>query len=203
MPALTHRGGGTGACRQEFTRLHPARPDRHAAAAQALCRSAGRREEGGHGAACAARFSACSPSSTAINAAHRSIAGPSPRSTALWLNELRDHADPLRQAKAERASFAHLFHKDGEATFDALHREFPAQLPPQQRSTLLLVYGEGFDYERCRPRARRVDAEHDRGAADPRQREPCRSAWLRVAVDALQTSAIIETFIRAAIGRRP
>jgi RNA polymerase sigma-70 factor (ECF subfamily) len=66
---------------------------------------------------------------------------------ALWLIELRDHAEPLRQAKASEENFELLFHKDGEEEFDALTANFLWQLPPQQRSTLLLVYGEGFDYE--------------------------------------------------------
>jgi DNA-directed RNA polymerase specialized sigma24 family protein len=64
----------------------------------------------------------------------------------LWLHELRDHADPLRQAQASEASFERLFHKQG-ADFDALTASFLGHLPPQQRSTLLLVYGEGFDHE--------------------------------------------------------
>lgn len=66
---------------------------------------------------------------------------------ALWLRELRDHAEPLRQAKASEENFELLFHKDGEEEFDALTVNFLGQLAPQQRSTLLLVYGEGFDYE--------------------------------------------------------
>ena len=66
---------------------------------------------------------------------------------ALWLGGLRDHPEPLSQAKASEETFALLFHKGGEEKFDALTANFLGQLPPQQRSTLLLVYGEGFDYE--------------------------------------------------------
>ncbi len=66
---------------------------------------------------------------------------------ALWLIELRDHAEPLRQTKASEESFEHLFHKGGEERFDALTANFLWRLSPQLRSTLLLVYGEGFDYE--------------------------------------------------------
>ena len=66
---------------------------------------------------------------------------------ALWLSELRDHAEPLRQAKANEEIFEGLFPRDGEDEFDALTANFLGQLPPQQRSTLLLVYGEGFDYD--------------------------------------------------------
>jgi RNA polymerase sigma-70 factor, ECF subfamily len=65
----------------------------------------------------------------------------------LWLSELRDHSDPLRQAKTSEKDFERLFSKDQEADFDALTANFLGHLPPQQRSTLLLVYGEGFDYE--------------------------------------------------------
>ena len=65
----------------------------------------------------------------------------------LWLSELRDHADPLRQAKASEKDFEGIFPKDQEADFDVLTANFLVHLPPQQRSTLLLVYGEGFDYE--------------------------------------------------------
>lgn len=66
---------------------------------------------------------------------------------ALWLSELRHHAEPLRQGKASEENFERLFHKDGDEEFDQLTVNFLGQLPPQQRSTLLLVYGEGFDYE--------------------------------------------------------
>jgi len=66
---------------------------------------------------------------------------------ALWLGGLRDHAEPLSQAKASAENFELLFHKGGEEKVDALTTNFLWQLPPQQRSTLLLVYGEGFDYE--------------------------------------------------------
>lgn len=63
-----------------------------------------------------------------------------------WLNELRDHADPMGQAKTDDASFERLFHKAEGADFDALTAGFLGNLPPQQRLTLLLVYGEGFDH---------------------------------------------------------
>jgi DNA-directed RNA polymerase specialized sigma24 family protein len=63
-----------------------------------------------------------------------------------WLNELRDHADPMGQARTDDASFAALFrNEDGEA-FDAFTTSFLRNLPPQQRLTLLLVYGERFDH---------------------------------------------------------
>ena len=65
----------------------------------------------------------------------------------LWLSELRNHSDPLRQAKASERDFEQLFPKDQEADFDVLTANFLEHLPPQQRSTLVLVYGEGLDYE--------------------------------------------------------
>lgn len=65
----------------------------------------------------------------------------------LWLHELRNHADPLGQAKASEAGFDRLFPKDRKAEHDAHTASFLGHLPPQQRSTLLLVYGEGFDHE--------------------------------------------------------
>jgi RNA polymerase sigma-70 factor, ECF subfamily len=76
----------------------------------------------------------------------------------LWLAELRDHADPLRQAKASEEDFDQLFPEDRDADFDAFTATFLGQLPPQQRSTLLLVYGEGFDYEDA---AKVLDADAD------------------------------------------
>jgi RNA polymerase sigma-70 factor (ECF subfamily) len=63
-----------------------------------------------------------------------------------WLSELRDHADPMGQAKADDASFAALFRQQEGAAFDSFTTAFLRSLPPQQRLTLLLVYGERFDY---------------------------------------------------------
>ena len=63
-----------------------------------------------------------------------------------WLNELRDHADPMGQAKTDDASFERLFQRAEGADFDALTVGFLGNLPPQQRLTLLLVYGEKFDH---------------------------------------------------------
>jgi DNA-directed RNA polymerase specialized sigma24 family protein len=80
----------------------------------------------------------------------------------LWLYELRDHADPMREGKASEASFERLFHQDKGADFDALTASFLGHLPPQQRSTLLLVYGEGFGYEDA---GRVLDASPDTIAA--------------------------------------
>ena len=65
----------------------------------------------------------------------------------LWLHELRDHADPLGQAKASEAGFDGCSPRTGKRDTTALTASFLGHLPPQQRSTLLLVYGEGFDHE--------------------------------------------------------
>jgi len=62
-----------------------------------------------------------------------------------WLAELRDGSDPTAQAKIDDASFAELFGDDG----DALTTSFLANLPAQQRLTLLLVYVEKFDYAKA------------------------------------------------------
>ncbi|HEV3242621.1 MAG TPA: sigma factor-like helix-turn-helix DNA-binding protein [Methyloceanibacter sp.] len=64
----------------------------------------------------------------------------------VWLGDLRHQADPLHQAKAREKDFEGLFTNEG-AEFDALTANFLGQLPPRQRGALLLVYGEGFDYE--------------------------------------------------------
>jgi DNA-directed RNA polymerase specialized sigma24 family protein len=64
----------------------------------------------------------------------------------LWLGELRNHTDPVGQAKSDDASFEHLFrNKNGEG-IDPLTTSFLRGLPPQQRLTLLLVYAERFDH---------------------------------------------------------
>jgi RNA polymerase sigma-70 factor (ECF subfamily) len=63
-----------------------------------------------------------------------------------WLDELRDHADPMSHAKVDDASFAALFRGEDGAEFDAFTTSFLRSLPPQQRLTLLLVYGERFDH---------------------------------------------------------
>ena len=64
-----------------------------------------------------------------------------------WLNELRGSADPVAQAKIDDARFGALFHAEQDGYFDAPVIAFLGVLPPQQRLTLLLVYGEGFDLE--------------------------------------------------------
>jgi len=64
-----------------------------------------------------------------------------------WLYELRSHAAPVAQAKIDHTRFAELFYPEVDGYLDAPIAVFLAGLPAQQRLTLLLVYGEGFDYE--------------------------------------------------------
>ena len=64
-----------------------------------------------------------------------------------WLHELRGHADPVAQAKIDHDGFGELFYPEIDSYFDAPVVGFLGGLPAQQRLTLLLVYGEGFDYE--------------------------------------------------------
>lgn len=64
-----------------------------------------------------------------------------------WLHELRGHTDPVAQTKIDGARFGELFCLDGDTYFDAPVVAFLGGLPAQQRLTLLLVYGEGFEYE--------------------------------------------------------
>jgi RNA polymerase sigma-70 factor (ECF subfamily) len=61
-----------------------------------------------------------------------------------WLMELREHAGPLGGLDADHAGFEHLF-AIGES--DPITVDFLRTLPPQHRLALLLVYGEGFDYD--------------------------------------------------------
>jgi DNA-directed RNA polymerase specialized sigma24 family protein len=64
-----------------------------------------------------------------------------------WLHGLRNHADPVAQAKIDDARFGALFHAEQDGYLDAPVIAFLKSLPAQQRLTLLLVYGEGFDHE--------------------------------------------------------
>ncbi len=60
-----------------------------------------------------------------------------------WLQELREHPHPLALDEHD-AGFAELF-GEGEA-IDPSTVDFLRALPPPQRLTLLLVYGERFDH---------------------------------------------------------
>jgi DNA-directed RNA polymerase specialized sigma24 family protein len=63
-----------------------------------------------------------------------------------WLHELRGAADPVAQAKIDDMRFDALFHAEQDGYVDAPVIAFLRHLPAQQRLTLLLVYGEGFDH---------------------------------------------------------
>jgi RNA polymerase sigma-70 factor (ECF subfamily) len=62
-----------------------------------------------------------------------------------WRNEHRDHGAVLTRVQPTYASFASLFGQQGTVEADAPTVSFLWQLPPQARSTLLLVYGERLD----------------------------------------------------------
>jgi RNA polymerase sigma-70 factor, ECF subfamily len=63
-----------------------------------------------------------------------------------WLEELRSHSQPMGQDKVDNASFERLFRNDSGEAYDPFTAKFLSTLPPQQRLTLLLVYGERFDH---------------------------------------------------------
>ncbi len=56
---------------------------------------------------------------------------------------------PIRCATPSTSGgdFERLLRVNGAADLDAVTASFLGELPPQQRSTLLLVYGEGFGHE--------------------------------------------------------
>ncbi|HML92589.1 sigma factor-like helix-turn-helix DNA-binding protein [Methyloceanibacter sp.] len=64
-----------------------------------------------------------------------------------WRHELSGHADPMAQAKVDGAHFAELFLLEDDGYRDDPVIAFLVGLPPQQRLTLLLVYGDGFEHE--------------------------------------------------------
>ncbi len=64
-----------------------------------------------------------------------------------WLDEMRGHANPVARARIDGARFGELFDLEGEGYLDAPVVAFLGTLPAQQRLTVLLVYGEGFDHE--------------------------------------------------------
>lgn len=66
----------------------------------------------------------------------------------LWLEKLRDHTDPMTQGRGDGELFREVF-AGGDLDEDeaALTAEILSGLPPQQRSAVLLVYGDGFSYE--------------------------------------------------------
>lgn len=65
----------------------------------------------------------------------------------LWLKELRGAASPMRRASQPDREFEELIAEHDGPRPDPQTLSFIANLPPQQRVTLLLIYGEGFTYE--------------------------------------------------------
>jgi RNA polymerase sigma-70 factor (ECF subfamily) len=63
-----------------------------------------------------------------------------------WLDELRDRADPMGQARGDGAGFAALFDNASGTDRDDFTTRFLRSLPQQHRLTLLLVYAERFDH---------------------------------------------------------
>jgi DNA-directed RNA polymerase specialized sigma24 family protein len=63
----------------------------------------------------------------------------------LWLEERHDHSGTSSRPEAGGARFAILFRNAKGHPFDPVTTGFLRNLPPAQRLTLLLVYGERFD----------------------------------------------------------
>ena len=59
-----------------------------------------------------------------------------------WLGQLRSHRNPLSQSQADPSIFEAAGDPHSAQIADIL-----AKLPPQQRSAVLLIYGEGFSYD--------------------------------------------------------
>ena len=64
-----------------------------------------------------------------------------------WRHELSGDDDPMARAKIDDVAFRALFDLEAEDFRDEPVIAFLIGLPPQQRLTLLLVYGEGFEHE--------------------------------------------------------
>lgn len=64
-----------------------------------------------------------------------------------WRHDLGAQHEPITQIRVDEARFSELFLKDGVGFLDRPVIAFIGRLPPQQRLTLLLVYGDGFEYE--------------------------------------------------------
>ncbi|MDJ0514276.1 MAG: sigma factor-like helix-turn-helix DNA-binding protein [Methyloceanibacter sp.] len=64
-----------------------------------------------------------------------------------WRHELSGEDDPMTLARIDDVAFGALFDLDDDGYRDEPIIGFLVGLPPQQRLTLLLVYGEGFEHE--------------------------------------------------------
>lgn len=66
---------------------------------------------------------------------------------AVWLARLRAHRQPIAQVRADEGLFAGAPPDGATDAPPPPVAGFLASLPPQQRSVILLVYGEGLSYE--------------------------------------------------------
>lgn len=65
----------------------------------------------------------------------------------VWLARLRAHRQPITQERADEQLFGGAPKDDAADETPPPVAGFLASLPPQQRSAILLVYGEGLSYE--------------------------------------------------------
>ncbi len=63
-----------------------------------------------------------------------------------WLSGLRSHETPISQGQGDASAFEPAGREDDDGHFHEI-ANILAKLPPQQRSAVLLVYGEGFSYD--------------------------------------------------------
>ncbi len=63
-----------------------------------------------------------------------------------WLSDLRSHETPISQGQGDASAFAPAGLENDEHHFLEI-AGILAHMPPQQRSAVLLVYGEGFSYD--------------------------------------------------------
>lgn len=64
-----------------------------------------------------------------------------------WLERLRGHDEPILHGRADPSVFLPARPGEGAAGHSAEIADILAKLPPQQRSAILLICGEGFTYE--------------------------------------------------------
>lgn len=63
-----------------------------------------------------------------------------------WLRDLRSHETPISQGQGDASAFEPAGLEGGDGHLPEI-ADILAKLPPQQRSAVLLIYGEGFSYE--------------------------------------------------------
>ena len=92
----------------------------------------------------------------------------------LWLGELRDHADPLRQAKVERGGFRPDLSQGSRRRFRCLHRDVSRTVAAAAAKHAAPRLWRGLRLRGCR-QGPRFRCRHDSGAPDQGECEPCRS----------------------------